>query len=111
MSDIPLHKIQSNRNLEQSGIALSPETMPAAVVTQAVISSRRKRDYKSGKRKDRYVDDFEEEQGLLGSPSLEDGDDYDGRTPVRIGIFHSFDGMVVNSAPDYTRTNPKEPRF
>ncbi|KIM37884.1 hypothetical protein M413DRAFT_448154 [Hebeloma cylindrosporum] len=59
--------------------------MPAAVVAEAVISSRRNRDYKSGKRKDRYVDDFEEEQGLLGSPSFEDGDDYGGRTPTTAG--------------------------
>lgn len=86
MSDIPLHTIRRNRHPEQSGIALSSETMPAAVVTKAVISSRRNRDYKSGKRKDRYVDDVEEEEGLLGSPSFEDGDDYDGRTPVRFGI-------------------------
>lgn len=89
MSDIPLQKIQRNRHLEQSGILLSPETMPAAVVTKAVISSRRNRDYKSGKRKDRYVDDVEEEQGLLGSPSSEDEDDYEGRTPVCIDIARS----------------------
>jgi len=89
MSDIPLRKIRRNRHIDQSGIALSHETMPAAVITEAVTSSRRNRDYKSGKRKDRYVDDSEEEQGLLGSPSFEDRDDYDGRTQVRIGIVRS----------------------
>jgi phospholipid-translocating ATPase len=84
MSDIPLHKIRRNRHLtEHSGIALSPDTMPAAVVAKAVVSSRRNRDYKSGKRNDRYTDDSDEEQGLLGSPSLEDGDDYHHRAPVR----------------------------
>lgn len=89
MSDIPLHKIRRNRHIDQPGIALSHETMPAAVITDAVASSRRNRDYKSGKRRDRYVDDPEEEQGLLGSPSFADGDDYDGRTQVRIGILRS----------------------
>ena len=74
---MPLHKIQRNRHLtEQSRIALSPDTMPAAVVAQAVVSSWRNRDYESGKRNDRYTDNSDE-QGLLESPSLEDGDDYD----------------------------------
>jgi len=83
MSDIPLRKFRRNRHLtEHSGIALSPDAMPSAVVTKAVVSSRQNRDYRSGQRNDRYIDDFDEEEGLLGSPSFEDGDDYDRRAPV-----------------------------
>lgn len=80
MSDsIPLHKLRRNKQprtpSEDTGISLFLDTnaMPSAVVAKAAIATRRNREYESRRRGDRYADDSEEEQGLLGSPVFEEG--------------------------------------
>jgi len=90
MSDIPLHTLRRYKHQpEEPGIVLTPDTgtMPAKAASKAVPDSRRNRDY----RRDRYADDSEEEQGLLGSPSYDDSDEYNGRRPPTTPVSGHYD--------------------
>lgn len=81
MSDIPLRRLRQNRQQkrleEEQAISLvSPETstMPTGAVAKTAVAARRNRNY-GGRRTERYADS-EEEEGLLGTPPTDDGDDY-----------------------------------
>ncbi|KAJ3516332.1 hypothetical protein NLJ89_g1185 [Agrocybe chaxingu] len=71
--------------------------MPAATVAKTVVAARRNREYSSGRRQGRYADDSDEERGLLGSASYDDGDDFD------VGDAHA--------APETRGPPPKSPGF
>ncbi|TFK36105.1 hypothetical protein BDQ12DRAFT_258929 [Crucibulum laeve] len=113
MSDIPLRSLRRNnhrgyaplpddRNDRQDdrGIALSPgdsPSMPAIAAKIAAANSRRNR------RKDRYVDDPEEQAGLLGG-QYEIGDDSEDEEPPR-----SQSPTTPSSAPlKSAGINPKD---
>ncbi len=70
MSDIPLRNLRNLR--ADAGLSLSA---PANMTSRALAPppTKRNRLYKSGRKQDQYADDSEEEQGLLGSHSFEEG--------------------------------------
>ena len=73
MSDIPLRDLRNLR--ADAGISLSA---PANMTSRSLAPppTKRNRLYKSGRKHDQYADDSEEEQGLLGSHSFEDGGEF-----------------------------------
>jgi hypothetical protein len=86
MSDIPLHSLGGNKfragRSNNTGIQLgsnikSKGRMPLAVRVAAAASSSNaaRRNLAAGKWKERYVDDPEEEAGLLGSDEDAYGED------------------------------------
>jgi len=86
MSDIPLRKLRRNKSHrapEQPGIALTPDSINMSA--PAVIAARRnRRGYQ------RYVDDAEEEQGLL------EAEDYDGPPEtVRVLIIMTSEFIIM----------------
>lgn len=78
---IPLHKLRRNKDQEAAsdiqGISLPQDnpSMPTSNVAKAAVASRRNREYNSGRRNERYADDPEEEQGLLGATAYDEGDE------------------------------------
>ncbi|KAF8170774.1 protein transporter [Pholiota molesta] len=76
MSDIPLRNLQrQHRAVQEPHISLS--NMSSRTTGSAVAASRRNRQYSSARKNDRYADDSEEEQGLLGSQSYEDREQFE----------------------------------
>lgn len=76
MSDIPLRNLRrQHRAAQEPHISLSD--MPPRTVGSAVAASRRNRQYSNARKNDRYADDSEEEQGLLGSQSYEDREQFE----------------------------------
>ena len=85
--------------------------MPTANVAKAAVASRRNREYNSGRRHERYADDPEEEQGLLGSATYEDGEneeDERGTNLVRTRKY-LLEALLTHLADTcYTNTNTKD---
>jgi phospholipid-translocating ATPase len=84
MSDIPLASIRRNgkgytRISDTDSNSDHPSSMPATVRAAASSTSARRAAVK-GKRKDKYMDDPEEQAGLLGDDQLNDEqyEDHDG---------------------------------
>jgi phospholipid-translocating ATPase len=97
MSDIPLRNLQrQHRAAEEPHISLS--NMSSRTTGSAVAASRRNRQYSSARKNDRYADDSEEEQGLLGSQSYEDREQFEqegSTSPVCAVLFH----FVIHRQP------------
>jgi len=88
MSDIPLRKLRRNKSHrapEEPGIALTPDSLNMSA--PAVIAARRNR-----RGYERYVDDAEEEQGLL------EAEDYDGPPETVCALINITNEFMITSA-------------